>query len=327
MPGRLDLLLTPPTLEEKLVMEHSNELVLLDKEPYTGELPLVNYGFDPAAHSDLPDIPPPRANTYVLNIKKMSVEEGVVRLQTNYTTMRSQFALRRWVPALVKKEEEWEQRVGEYNPMDDSYVTRPDPSQYSPQSTLLLQHVLPIGAAMIVVTADNQILMEERGKDVQVPGKYHPVPAGGCETRDYQVLPEPFRCIMGEAWEEAALLPGKDYGVISLLGVARDQTEGFNPVLTYHVIANLPLDEIKRRADNIAPEAGEHQRLFGVPAHPEKLLEFCCTQENTEKLIGNGLGALLVFSDYKFGSGWFADAASELGKQGWEIKYSRERFP
>lgn len=183
MPGKIDLFITPPTLEDVLHITHTNELVLLDKEPYQGDLALKQYGISQDVLQSLENIPPPRANTYVLNMQKMAVEEGKVHLYTNYSTMRSQFALRRWAPVLVKREEEWENRVGEYNPFEDSYVTRPDPSQYSPKSTLLFQHVLPIGAAMIVETVDEQILLEERGK-VEIPGKYMPAPAGGCETRD-----------------------------------------------------------------------------------------------------------------------------------------------
>lgn len=64
MPKQIDLLITPPTLEEKLLIEHTDELVLLDKEPYTGKLPLVDYGFSPAEYPNLSDIPSPRTNTY-----------------------------------------------------------------------------------------------------------------------------------------------------------------------------------------------------------------------------------------------------------------------
>lgn len=312
MNGKIDLIITPPTLEDALQITHTNELVLLDKELYQGDLLLKKYGVSQDVIQSMEDIPPPRSNTYVLNMQKIAVEEGKVHLYTNYSTMRSQFALRRWAPVLAKREEEWEKRVGEYNPLEDPYVTRPDPSQYSPTSTLLFQYVLPIGVAMIIETVDEQILMEERGK-VEIPGKYMPAPAGGCETRDWRVFPEPFRCIKGEAWEETALLPGKDYGDVALLGIVRDRIEAFNPTFTYHTKTPLELEKVIEQANNIAPEAGEHQRLFGAPINPEKLLAFCL--ENHEKIIGSGMGALLAFGQYKFGKEWLDSSVQELAKK------------
>ena len=294
---RIDLLLTPPTLENALSIEHTDELVLLDKEPYSGDLPVVNYGLAQESLQSLADIPSPRANTYVLNVKEMTMEGDRVRLRTNYTTMRSQFALRRWVPALPPE---------------------------SKERQLILQYVLPIGGAMILETADEHILIEERGK-VEIPGKYHPAPAGGCETRDWRVFPEPFRSIQGEAWEETALLPGQDYGPVSLIGVARDHTEGLNPVFTYHAKTSLALEEVKQKADNLAPEAGEHQRLFGASVHPKGLLDFLI--QHQEKIIGNGLGEILVFGSTRFGrEEWLDPAIRELAKEGWEV-HPYDYFP
>lgn len=324
MPGKIELFITPPTLEDALRITHTNELVLLDKEPYQGDLPPKQYGISQDIIQSMEDIPPPRSNTYVLNMQRIEVEEGRVHLYTNYSTMRSQFALRRWAPVLVKREEEWEKRVGEYNPLEDSYVTRPDSSQYSSKSTLLFQHVLPIGAAMILETADEKILMEERGK-VEIPGKYHPVPAGGIETRDWWVFPEPFRCIKGEAWEETALLPGKDYGDVAFIGIARGCIEAFNPMLTYHTKTASELGKIIEQANSIAPEAGEHQRLFGAPIDAEKLLAFCLDQH--EKIIDNGLGGLLAFGNYKFGREWLDSSVQELGKKGSQIVVYTDKFP
>ncbi len=290
MPKTIEVSIFPPITEEAFSVEHTPELVLLDKQLYLGELPLVGYGLASEDLQSFSDIPSPRSNTYVLNLKGITLERDMLRLKTNYTTMRSQFALRRWVPTL---------------------------SENNLQRELILHHVRPLAVTMLVETADNYILMEERG-NVEIPGKYHPAPAGGCETRHWQNHPDPFRCIKGEAWEEIGLLPDKDYQPPMIIGLVRDQTEGFNPSLIYHTKTFLSLDAICQNADSIAPEAGEHQRLFGAPIHPEHIREFC--QQNMEKIIGNGLGMLLVFGQYKFGSEWFSDAVQDVCRSGWKIK-------
>jgi len=316
MPGIIDLLLTPPTLEKEVFVEHTNEVVLLDKNPYARKLPLVEYGVPREFFRDFEDIPPPRADTLVLNIKEAVVEtrtevetktkelmpHSKLTLRTNYTTMRSQFALRSWVPKL----------------------SREKGVQGAQERELLLQYVLPVGGVMITETADGQILMEERGK-VEIPGKYHPAPAGGCETRDEQAFPEPFRSIQGEAWEETALLPGRDYGTLTLVGIVRDQTEAFNPTFIYYAKTNLLLETVRKNADSIAPEAGEHQRLFGAPVSEELLLDFCA--QNSPRLIGNGLGSLLALGHGRYGPEWLSHAEKLLGEQGWEIITYSDRFP
>lgn len=325
----VDLVILPPTLEEALTIHHENEILLLDKEPKA----YVSYDLPPAVYAgadepyytslapqslascSLPDVPSPRVNTFVLNIKKIEVDQEKVTLFTNYTTMRSQFALRRWVPALVEMEKERETKM---NINFDAPITK------IRTSDAILRYILPIGGAMILETADNQILIEERGK-VEMPGKYNPAPAGGCETRNWRVRPELFRSIEGEAWEETSLLPERDYGAVSLIGMARDHTEGFNPAFAYHTKTHLPLQEVIQRAESIAPEAGEHQRLFGASAHPDKLLDFCI--EHQMSMVGNGLGDLLAFGNYKFGDDWLKSSIKELEKKQWEIKLYKKTFP
>src|SRR3989338_3392526 len=120
MTKRLDLILTQRTLEEELIIQHTNELVILDKELYTGELPVKDYGISQDFIESLKTVvPPPRSNTYVLNLISLNVADGKVILRSNYSNMRSQFALRRWIPEL---------------------------SEDSPKKQLILQNVLPIGA-------------------------------------------------------------------------------------------------------------------------------------------------------------------------------------
>ena len=251
---------------------------------------MVDYGVVAEDLHSFPDIPAPRSNTYVLNLKEMMCDEDRLKLCTNYTTMRSQFALRRWVPTLTEE---------------------------NVQREKILRSVLPLAVTMLVETADNYILMEERGK-VEIPGKYHPAPAGGCETRYWQTYPDPFRCVKGEAWEEIGLLPDTDYQALSLIGLVRDQTEGFNPSLIYHTKTSLSLDKICQNAQSFAPEAGEHQRLFGVSVDSDQIPKFCV--QNKEKMIGNGLGILLAFGQYKFGSEWYSDTVKEMSQFGWTIK-------
>src|SRR3989344_3823707 len=101
MPGRIDLMLTPHILEQELVISHRNELVLLDKAPYCGDLPIKDYGLDRKfLEGRKTEVPAPRANTYVLNLVDLAVRDGRFTLSTNYSTMRSQFALRTWIPEL-----------------------------------------------------------------------------------------------------------------------------------------------------------------------------------------------------------------------------------
>ncbi|MEK6937916.1 MAG: hypothetical protein AABX04_02635, partial [Nanoarchaeota archaeon] len=262
-----------------------------------GELPIKDYGINQKFIESLKTVvPAPRANTYVLNVVSLEVTDGKVTLHTNYSNMRSLFALRRWIPEL---------------------------SEDSPERALILQNVLPIGGEMMLESIDGKILIEERGK-VEVSGKYNPAPAGGCETRNWKVFPEPFRSIKGEAWEETGLLPG-DYSPVGLIGVARDFTDGYNPTFVYHAVVKLPLAEIIAKADSIAPEAGEHQRLFGVETTASKLLDFCT--ENVQKIVGNGLGGIIVFGGYKFGDSWVQEAIQELERHDWEINDYGKRFP
>lgn len=298
MSKSLELLCTPPTGEQDTHIVHTDELVTLDKIPYEGDLPLVNYGISQEALQQFPDISPPRANTYVLNIKQISIDWNGISLSTNYTTMRSQFALRRWLPLLQLGSEDRKK---------------------------ILQHVLPIGGAMILETCDEKILMEERGK-AEMPGKYNPAPAGGCETRDWQVVPELFRSIKGETWEETGLLPGQDYDTdIKIIGLVRDQTEAYNPTVTYYAKTHLTFDEVTKKADCIAPEAEEHQRLFNTTVNPLELLFFCSSQE--EKIIGNGIGNLLVFGYFRHGASWLAQAREKLEKKNWNIMQHVKQFP
>src|SRR3989338_51388 len=297
MAGIIDLLLTPRTEEEAVVINHTNELVVLDKIPYDGDLPLKEYDLSRNFVECLrTEVPAPRANTYVLNIVKVEATESRVTLSTNYSTMRSQFALRRWIPEL---------------------------SLDSPERALILQYVLPIGGTMIIESIDKKILIEERGQ-VEVPGKYMLAPAGGCETRNWKVFPEPFRSIKGEAWEETGLLPG-DYSPIGLIGVASDVTDGFNPTLLYHTTIHLPLEEIIAKAESLAPDAGEHPRLLGVDVESSELLHFCT--KNTPQMRGNGLGGSIAFGNYKYGESWVHDATRTLEKYGWEIKNNNRKFP
>lgn len=297
MISKLDLILTPRTLEEDLIIQHTNELATLDRELYAGDLPKKDYGVSQTFLETLKTaVPAPRANTYVLNVVSLDVTDGRVTLQTNYTNMRSLFALRRWIPEL-----------------DES----------SQERALILQNVLPIGGEMMLESSDGKLLIEERGK-VEVSGKYQPAPAGGCETRNWRVFPEPFRSIKGEAWEETGLLP-EDYSPLSLIGVARDLTDGYNPTFVYHATAKIPLAEIIAKADSIAPEAGEHQRLFGVKNDASRVLQFCT--ENAQKIVGNGLGGIIAFGGYKFGNYWVTEAIQELKRYDWEIKKYEKRFP
>ena len=294
---KMDLVLFPPTLEDTISFNHTNEMVSLGRVPYEGDLPQFDYGISPKFFAGFPDVPEPRANTYVLNIKKIKVDGSIIHLDTNYTNMRSQFALRRWIPALPKE---------------------------SAERKALLRYVVPIAGAMILETSDDQIVMEERGA-VEIPGKYHPAPAGGCETRHWQVVPEPFRSIMGEAWEETGLLPGQDYSNVALIGIARDHTEGFNPAFTYHAKTNLKFEEVRRYADSIAPEAGEHERLLGAPVDPHQLLTFLI--QHNDMIIGNGLGEILAFGHYKFGEEWLHTSLEALTQKQWDIQLYDRNFP
>lgn len=297
---QIDLLTIPPTLEEGLRISHKNEIVVLDKLPYRGDLPERDYGLNSElVQSFKTEVPSPRANTYVLNLCQVVIEEESQRvtLSTNYTNMRSQFALRRWIPELAEE---------------------------SLERAKILTNLLPLGATIVMESADGKILFEERGK-VEVPGKYYPAPAGGCETRDWRVFPEPFRSIKGEAWEETGLLP-EDYGPLKLIGIVRDQTDSFNPTFIYHAISKMELDEIVAKAEGIAPEAGEHQRLFGVKATEEEILGIYL--RNKEKQLGNGIGCILAFGKYKFGDLWATEAVKKLAESGgWRINQYDKTFP
>ena len=294
----VDVFVSPRISERRFRVSHTDEMVLLDKEPYTGELPVKDYGVTSEVFSILKDpVPAPRSNTYVLNIRKIGTEGGVVKLESNYTNMRSQFALRRILPAL---------------PAD------------SKERKLILEYILPIGAAMIVESAEGQVLIEERGK-VEVPGKYCPAPAGGVETRDWKVRPDPFRAIKGEAWEEIAHLPSQDYSDVDFLGLARDQIDGLNPTLVFNTESDRTIPEIRELADSVAPEAGEHQRLLGMPVDEKATLDYLL--DHHEKFVGNGLGAVLVFGEHKFGPVWYNDAVSRLKEKDWEIRKHEKVFP
>ncbi len=284
----------PPRGEANVHISHRDELVTLDKVLYTGDLPRVDYGVSFDIISSLPDIPAPRENTYVLNLRQMTVHQGEVYIETNYTSMRSQFSLRRWLPLL---EGEYQQKI--------------------------MDTLLPLAGTMMVETSDQQLVMEERGA-VEIPGKYHPAPAGGYETRDWNVRPELFRSIKGEAWEEIGLLPGSDYNSeISLIGIARDQMEAYNPTLIYCAQTHLSFDSVKKYAENMAPEAKEHQRLFAIPTASLELLAF---MNDEERIIGNGLGCLLVFGYYKHGEDWFREAQEKLRRKDWEIVVHTSSF-
>ncbi len=312
MAKQIDIYLTPPTLEHNVKINHTNQLLLLDKQPYQGPLPLKDYGISPEQLQSLQDIPPPRENTYVLNLQQIALKGNEIHLTTNYTTMKSQFALRRWTPVLMEQEQERTKQ----KQSSDSRITL--------ESHTLLQYILPLAGTMIIETADHQILMEERGK-VEIPGKYHPAPAGGCETRNWQTLPDPFRCIKGEAWEETALLPDTDYTPPTIIGIVRDRFEGYNPVLTFHTKTHLELEQVIEQANTLAPEAGEHQRLFGIPADADKLIAFCL--DNSPKIIGNGLGMLLLFGSHQFGTEWLDTSIQELAQKQIDINRYRNTFP
>lgn len=107
--------------------------------------------------------------------------------------------------------------------------------------------------------------------------------------------------------------------------MVRDRIEAFNPTFTYHTKTHLELEKVIQQANSIAPKAGEHQRLFGAPINPEKLLVFCL--ENNEKIIGSGMGALLAFGRYKFGKKWLESSVQELAKKGSQIVLYTDKFP
>ena len=185
---------------------------------------------------------------------------------------------------------------------------------------------MPVGGEMVLETIDDYILIEERGKSVEVSGLYMPAPAGGCETKDWRVFPKPFRSIKGEAWEETGQLPGEDYGNVTLIGVVRDQTHGYNPTFIYHAKSNLTLNETMMVAENIAPGAKEHASLLGIKSDEQSLLQFCL--DYAPQLIGNGLGSLLSFGNNKFSNTdvWLSTAIKELKNKNWDIRL-HQRFP
>ncbi len=302
MSNIVDVFVSPRISERRLKVEHIDEMVLLDKEPYTGELPVKDYGVTSEVFSILKDPKDqpivPRSNTYVLNIRKIGTEGGVVKLESNYTNMRSQFAERKIVPLL---------------PQD------------SKERKLILKYVLPIGAAMVIESAEGEVLIEARSKNVQLPEQYCPAPAGGVETRNWRVRPDPFRSIKGESWEEVAHLPGQDYSDVDLLGLARDQIDGLNPTLVFNTESARTIPEIRELADSIAPEAGEHQRLLGMPVDEKATLDYLLDQH--KKFVGNGLGAVLVFGDHKFGRPWYNDTVARLKEKDWEIRRHEKTFP
>ena len=260
-------------------------------------MPLVDYGLSPKfIQSFKTPVPSPRANTYVLNLVKYRVTEGGILLKTNYSNMRSQFALHRWIIEL--DENSFERKI-------------------------ILKSVLPLGGTMIIETADRKILVEERGK-VEIPGKYSPAPAGGFETRNWKVFPDFFRSIQGEAWEETGLLPG-DYEPLGLIGLVRDQTDVYRPSLLYHTTVKKTLAELISNAESIAPEADEHQRLFGVDAEAGILIDFCVKE--VQRIVGNGLGAFLAFGGYKYTQDWVDEAVKKLNHEGIKIEQYYDSFP
>ena len=298
--SRIEVLQTPPLSQEEVTIEHTNEVMLLDRELYSGELPLREFGVSTETIATFQTvIPAPRANTYVLNLQRAEVRSGILELKTNFTTMRSQFALRRWIK--------------EVDSHSDLYQT-------------ILNNIRPIGSQMATKTLDNYILMEERGR-VENPGTYAVAPAGGVETRNWRLRPDPFIAIQGEAWEETGMLPRADYNQPLLLGIARDYQDGFNPTFCFYAESKLTLPELILKADSIAPEAGEHLRLFGLPLDSDEIIRFYL--EKKGRTSGQGYSPVLLYADVAFSKGngaWLKGAARELNAKGCEITLFQDRF-
>jgi hypothetical protein len=298
MPGRVNLMVLPRISECCLMISHENNIVRLDKKPYSGEMPELDYGVSRQfIRSFRTEVPPPRENTYVLNLREASAGRDYVMLRTNYTEMRSLFALRRWIPEIPEG---------------------------APERQLILDNIMPVGGQLVTESSDGCIMVEKRGQ-IEVPGKYHVAPAGCCETRDWRVMPHPLRSIRGEAWEEMAIMAGVDYGKVDLLGIARDQTDGFAPTMTFHTKARTTWKRLKDEADALAPEP-EHQRRSRVKVDEEAMASFMV--RHADSMVGAGLGGLLIYGSHAFedGRAWLDETVIRLKRKGWDIRLC-ERLP
>ncbi|QQG40212.1 MAG: hypothetical protein HYS81_02275 [Candidatus Aenigmatarchaeota archaeon] len=318
MAKRIDLLTVPATYVDDVFIARKDEMVILGDHPNTSGMPLVDLGID--VRKIAPDFNPrhPRQNTYVPNVIDMSTRDGSVYLKHGWTDMQSQFNLR----DLYQKTQEG-----------------------SKEREILETRVNPVGAIMVTTATSedgqNYILAEMRSKNVQVPGKVMPAPAGGWEglLTEKPVLPgksEPVwrdvysnkvsidtmgDAIQIEAYEETGMLRG-DYSKPKLTGIGRDLWMAFNPTLFYMTESNLTFEQLKERA-RTAPEAAEHELTFGIIADEEGVSKFLLEErdERNKTLpdvdfkgqnIGTGDAAMLAWGWNTFGITWSSETVKAM---------------
>lgn len=188
---------------------------------------------------------------------------------------------------------------------------------YVPKSTskecadYILRKVNLLAVGGVVESTDNEIMVMTRGKKVDVPGKLLPSPAGNMEySDDLKRMPTLSEELYLESNEEVGLVRD-DYVEIKPVGIVKDLKDSFNPVVCYSMKSNLTTKKVVERfREAIKKNQFEDKDINPVKLDEKNIVKFVA--ENSDRLVGNGAGMIMLKCKYDFGNKWYDQAVKSL---------------
>jgi 8-oxo-dGTP pyrophosphatase MutT (NUDIX family) len=166
----------------------------------------------------------------------------------------------------------------------------------------------PLATCIAIVTRENEIIIEKRGKVDVYPGQYHVIGGFVDRSQDFnQGIPDPFKAIVREVYEETGLK--LQDGAIQLVGIVYDLMTPHSE-MCFYTDSNLSSKEITEIFTRSQKDR-EVDKLEFINASRDKLGDFIVSQHHLITVTGQA--CLTFYGKHKYGTQWFRKVIDSLG--------------